>query len=59
MINILELRGIKNVQKGKLKQKIALIKKDALLFAQGKNDEMEGKIQIELSKSNLPGKWNC
>ena len=38
-------------QKGKLKQKFAALTDDDLLFAEGKKDEMMGKLQIKLGKS--------
>lgn len=46
--------GIHNnweVQKGKLKQKFALLTDDDLLMEEGKKDEMLGRIQIKLGKT--------
>lgn len=40
-----------NETKGKLKQKFALLTDNDLLFAEGKKDEMLGKIQIKLGKT--------
>jgi uncharacterized protein YjbJ (UPF0337 family) len=46
-MNTTELKGKWDEQKGKLKQKFAT----DLLFAEGKKDEMMGKLQIKLGKS--------
>lgn len=46
-----ELKGNWNEQKGKLKQKFANLTDDDLLFAEGKMDEMLGRLQIKLSKT--------
>jgi uncharacterized protein YjbJ (UPF0337 family) len=51
MANTTELKGNWNEQKGKLKQKFATLTDDDLLFAEGKQDEMFGKIQIKLGKT--------
>ena len=51
MTNITELKGNWNEQKGKLKQRFAALTDDDLLFAEGKKDEMFGKIQIKLGKT--------
>ena len=45
------MKGNWNEQKGKLKQKFANLTDDDLLFAEGKKDEMLGKLQIKLGKS--------
>ena len=50
-MNTTELKGNWDEQKGKLKQKFASLTDDDLLFAQGKKDEMMGKLQIKLGKS--------
>ena len=50
-MNISEVKGNWNEQKGKLKKKFALLTDNDLLFADGKKDEMLGKIQIKLGKS--------
>ncbi len=50
-MNGTELRGIWDEQKGKLKQKFAELTDDDLLFAEGKKDEMMGKLEIKLGKS--------
>jgi uncharacterized protein YjbJ (UPF0337 family) len=50
-MNTTELKGNWNVQKGKLKEKFAMLTDDDLLFAEGKKDEMLGKLQIKLGKT--------
>lgn len=50
-MNSTELKGNWDEQKGKLKQKFATLTDDDLLFAEGKKDEMLGKLQIKLGKS--------
>lgn len=50
-MNTTELKGKWEEQKGKLKQKFAELTDDDLLFAEGKKDEMLGKLQIKLGKS--------
>ncbi len=50
-MNKLELEGNWEEQKGKLKQKFAELTDNDLLFAQGKKDEMLGKLQIKLGKT--------
>ena len=51
MANIIELKGNWNEQKGKLKQKFATLTDNDLLFADGKKDEMLGKLQVKLGKT--------
>lgn len=51
MKNTTELMGNWNEQKGKLKQKFAALTENDLMFAEGKKDEMLGRIQIKLGKS--------
>ena len=50
-MNKTELKGNWLEQKGKLKQKFAVLTDDDLLFEQGKKDEMLGKIQVKLGKT--------
>jgi len=50
-MNTTQLNGNWNEQKGKLKQKFALLMDDDLIFAEGKKEEMLGKLQIKLGKS--------
>ena len=51
MMNTTELKGNWDELKGKLKQKFATLTDDDLLFAEGKKDEMMGKLQVKLGKS--------
>ncbi len=51
MANTTEIKGNWNEQKGKLKQKFAMLTDNDLLFAEGKKDEMMGKLQIKLGKT--------
>jgi uncharacterized protein YjbJ (UPF0337 family) len=51
MTNFTELKGNWNEQKGKLKQKFAVLTDDDLMFAEGKMDEMLGRLQIKLGKT--------
>ena len=50
-MNTTELKGNWNEQKGKLKQQFATLTDDDLMFAEGKKDEMLGKLQVKLGKS--------
>ena len=45
------LNIIWNEQKGKLKQKFALLTDNDLMFEHGRKDEMLGKLQIKLGKT--------
>jgi len=51
MMNKTEVKGNWNEQKGKLKQKFAILTDNDLMFAEGKKDEMFGKLQIKLGKT--------
>ncbi|HMU09649.1 MAG TPA: CsbD family protein [Ferruginibacter sp.] len=51
MINLTELKGNWNETKGKLKQKFAILTDSDLLFAEGKQDEMLGKLQTKLGRT--------
>ncbi len=51
MINKTELKGNWNEQKGKLKQMFAELTDNDLMFEEGKKDEMLGKLQIKLGKT--------
>ena len=44
-MNTLEIKGDWNITKGKLKQKWAKLTDDDLQYAQGKQDELLGRIQ--------------
>ncbi|HEY5753735.1 MAG TPA: CsbD family protein [Chthoniobacterales bacterium] len=47
----LQLKGNWNEVKGKLKQKYAQLTDDDLTFAEGKEDELLGRLQKRLGKS--------
>ena len=44
-MNTLEIKGDWNITKGKLQQKWAKLTNDDLLYVDGKNDELFGRIQ--------------
>jgi uncharacterized protein YjbJ (UPF0337 family) len=50
-MNTTELKGNWEEQKGKLKQRFASLTDNDLLFAEGKKEEMLGRLQIKLGKS--------
>ena len=50
-MNTKELKGNWNEQKGKLKQRFAALTDDDLMFEEGKREEMLGKLQIKLGKT--------
>ena len=50
-MNITELKGNWNEQKGKLKQKFAQLTDDDLMYEEGKKEEMLGRLQIKLGKT--------
>ena len=50
-MNSTELKGNWEEQKGRLKQKFAALTDNDLMFADGKKEEMFGRLQIKLSKS--------
>jgi uncharacterized protein YjbJ (UPF0337 family) len=47
----LEMKGNWNEVKGKLKQKYAQLTDDDLVFAEGKEDELLGRLQQRLGKN--------
>ena len=51
MKNVTELKGNWNEQKGRLKQKFAMLTDNDLMFVEGKKEEMLGRIQIKLGKT--------
>jgi uncharacterized protein YjbJ (UPF0337 family) len=51
MKNTTELKGNWNETKGKLKQKFAMLTDNDLLLAEGKEDELIGRLQKKLGKS--------
>lgn len=50
-MNTTELKGNWNEQKGKLKAKFAALTDNDLLFAEGKKEEMMGRLQQKLGKT--------
>jgi uncharacterized protein YjbJ (UPF0337 family) len=50
-MNKLQFKGSWNEIKGKLKQKYAELTDDDLTYAEGKDDELIGKLQKRLGKS--------
>jgi len=50
-MNKIEVKGNWNEQKGKLKQKFAILTDNDLMYEEGKRDEMYGRLQIKLGKS--------
>ncbi len=51
MENTTGFKGNWNEKKGKLKQEFAQLTDDDLLFAEGKKDELVGKLQQKLGKT--------
>jgi len=47
----LEIKGSWNEVKGKLKQKYAHLTDDDLLFVEGKDDELGGRLQKSLGRT--------
>jgi len=50
-MNKTELKGNWKEHKGKLKQAFASLTDDDLMFAEGKQEEMFGKLQVKLGKT--------
>ncbi|MDM8159590.1 CsbD family protein [Labilibaculum sp. K2S] len=50
-MNKTELKGNWKEQKGKLKKKFAFLTENDLMFEEGKQEEMLGKLQIKLGKT--------
>jgi uncharacterized protein YjbJ (UPF0337 family) len=50
-MNTIVSKGSWNEKKGRLKQQFAVLTDDDLLFAEGKKDEMFGRLQIKLGKT--------
>jgi uncharacterized protein YjbJ (UPF0337 family) len=50
-MNTTELKGNWEQQKGKLKQKFATLTDNDLLFAEGKKEEMFGRLEAKLGKT--------
>ena len=51
MVNLTKLKGDWNEKAGKLKQKFASLIDDDSLFAEGKKDELFGRLQVKLGKT--------
>lgn len=51
MPNSTEIKGNWNELKGKLKQKYAELTEDDLLYEEGKDDELWGRIQKKIGKT--------
>ncbi|KAF0197360.1 MAG: csbd family protein [Bacteroidetes bacterium] len=50
-MNTTAVKGNWNEQKGRLKQKFAMLTDNDLMFAEGKKEEMYGRLQVKLGKS--------
>jgi uncharacterized protein YjbJ (UPF0337 family) len=50
-MNKTEIKGNWNEQKGRLKQKFAVLTDNDLMYEEGKKDEMLGKLQVRLGKT--------
>ena len=50
-MNTTVAKGTWNEQKGKLKQRFAVLTDNDLMFEEGKKEEMMGKLQIKLGKT--------
>ena len=50
-MNTLKIKGTWNEVKGKLKQKYGELTDDDLLFTEGKEDELYGRLQTKLGKT--------
>ena len=50
-MNTTQIKGNWNELKGKLKQKYATLTDDDLLLAEGKEDELMGRLQEKLGKT--------
>jgi len=50
-MNTGEIKGSWEEQKGKLKQKFAILTDNDLMFLEGKKEEMMGRLQVKLGKT--------
>ena len=50
-MNATEIRGDWNVIKGKMKQHYAQLTDDDLIYVEGAEDELFGRLQVKLGKS--------
>jgi uncharacterized protein YjbJ (UPF0337 family) len=51
MKNLTEIKGNWNETKGKLKQKFGMLTDNDLLFLEGKQEELVGRLQIKFGKT--------
>ena len=51
MKTLTTLKGDWNEAKGKLKQKFGMLTDNDLLFSEGKQDEMLGRLQVKLGRT--------
>ncbi len=51
MVNLTEIKGNWKEIKGKLKGKFAMLTDNDLLLAEGKQEEMVGRLQVKLGKT--------
>jgi len=51
-MNKTEVKGNWNEQKGRLKQKFAILTDNDLMYEEGKKEEMFGRIQKKLGKTS-------
>jgi len=58
-MSTLEIIGNWNIVKGKLKQKLARWSGDDLQFAEGKENELIGRIQKRTSRNDFKHVANC
>jgi uncharacterized protein YjbJ (UPF0337 family) len=50
-MNTTEIKGSWNEQKGKLKQRYALLTDNDLIYEEGRKEEMYGRLQVKLGKT--------
>ena len=50
-MNTTEIKGTWNEQKGKLKERYAMLTDNDLMYKEGRKDEMFGRLQIKLGKT--------
>ena len=50
-MNTTQIKGNWDEQKGKLKQQFATLTDNDLMFAEGKKEEMFGRLEIKLGKT--------
>jgi len=50
-MNVSEVKGTWNEQKGKLKQRYAVLTDNDLLYDEGRREEMYGRLQEKLGKT--------